>query len=154
MHEAKRSRAKADAENGRTGDSIFRAAISSASNERTSRLWARAALFEPLGWLELHPSSILRFRGGSSGTRRAFCGSGADSSGTHRAFCGSGANSIDTFRVFCGSRTSSSGHPQHSAAPKASKERQKEAKKERQKERPRERNARRNQRRRKPEQTL
>ena len=128
MHEAKLSRAKVEADN-RTGGSIFRAAISSASNQRTSRLWARAALFEPLGWLKLHPSSILRFRGGSSGTRRAFCGSGADSSGTHRAFCGSGADSIGTFRVFCGGGlerpfraicgpgAGSSGHFEPSAAP-------------------------------------
>ena len=80
MHEAKWSRAKVDADNRRTGGSTFRAAISSARNERTSRLWARAALFEhaaapgqaraapvehsaPPGWLERHPSSILRFRG-------------------------------------------------------------------------------------------
>ena len=80
MHEARWSRAKVDADNRRTGGSIFRAAISSARNERTSRLWARAALFEhaaapgqaraapvehpaPPGWLELHPSSILWFRG-------------------------------------------------------------------------------------------
>ena len=80
MHAARWSRAKVDAENGRTGGSIFRAAISSARNERTSRLWARAALFEhaaaprqaraapvehpaPPGWLELHPSSILGFWG-------------------------------------------------------------------------------------------
>ena len=62
MQEARRSRAKVDAENGRTGDSIFRAAISSASNESTSRLWDRAALFKLSGWLELH--------------RRVFCGSG------------------------------------------------------------------------------
>ena len=80
MHEARWSRAKVDADNRRTGVSIFRAAISSARNERASRLWARAALFKhaaapgqaraapvehpaPPGWLELHPSSILRFRG-------------------------------------------------------------------------------------------
>ena len=80
MHEAKWSRAKADADKRRTGASPFRAAISNARNERTSRLWARAALFEhaaapgqaraapvehsaPPGWLERHPSSILRFRG-------------------------------------------------------------------------------------------
>ena len=95
MHEASWSRAKVDADNRRTGGSIFRA-------ERTSRLWARAALFEPLGWLELHPSTILRFRGGC-GTHRAFCGSGADSRGTRRVFCGSGAGS--------------SGHFEPSAAP-------------------------------------
>ena len=47
MHEARWSRAKVDADNGKTRGSIFRAAISSARNERTSRLWARAALFEP-----------------------------------------------------------------------------------------------------------
>ena len=46
MHEAKWSRAKADADKRRTGGSTFRAAISNARNERTSRLWARAALFE------------------------------------------------------------------------------------------------------------
>ena len=63
-----------------------------------------------LGKLERHPSSILRLRGGSSGTRRAFCGSGADSSGTRQAFCGSGADTSDTFRVFCGSGAGSSGH--------------------------------------------
>ena len=45
-HEAKWSRAKADADKRRTGGSTFRAAISNARNERTSRLWARAALFE------------------------------------------------------------------------------------------------------------
>ena len=46
MHEARWSRAKDDADKRRTRGSIFRAAISSARNERTSRLWARAALFE------------------------------------------------------------------------------------------------------------
>ena len=80
MHEAKWSRAEVEADKRRTGGSTFRAAISNARNERTSRLWARAALFEhaaapgqarappvehsaPPGWLERHPSSILRFRG-------------------------------------------------------------------------------------------
>ena len=80
MHEAKWNRAKADADKRRTGGSTLRTAISNARNERTSRLWARAALFEhaaapgqaraapvehsaPPGWLERHPSSILRFRG-------------------------------------------------------------------------------------------
>ena len=46
MHEARWRRAKDDADKRRTRGSIFRAAISSARNERTSRLWARAALFE------------------------------------------------------------------------------------------------------------
>jgi len=46
MHEARWSRAKDDADKRRTRGSIFRAPISSARNERTSRLWARAALFE------------------------------------------------------------------------------------------------------------
>ena len=46
MHEARWSREKDDADNRRTRGSILRAAISNASNERTSRLWARAALFE------------------------------------------------------------------------------------------------------------
>ena len=80
MHEARWSRAKADAGKRRTGGSTFRAAISNARNERTSPLWARAALFghaaapgqaraapvehsAPPGWLERHTSSILRFRG-------------------------------------------------------------------------------------------
>ena len=47
MHEAKWSRAKADPDKRRTGGSTFRTAILNARNERTSRLWARAALFEP-----------------------------------------------------------------------------------------------------------
>ena len=76
MHEARWSRAKDDADKRRTRGSIFRAAISSARNERTSRLWARAALCGS--------------RARSSGPRRAFCGSRAGSSGTRRAFCGSG----------------------------------------------------------------
>ena len=80
MHEAKSSRATVVADNRRTRVSTFRAAISNANNERTSRLLARAALFEhaaatrqaraapvehsaPPGLLERHPSIILRFRG-------------------------------------------------------------------------------------------
>ena len=79
MHEAGWSREKNDADNRRTRGSILRAAISNASNGRTSRLWTRAALFEhavapeqaravpvehsaPPQWIEGHPSSILRFR--------------------------------------------------------------------------------------------
>ena len=79
MHEARWNRAKEDADNRRTRASILRAAISNASNERTSRQWARAALFEhavapeearaaPVEhsalprWLEGHQSSISRFR--------------------------------------------------------------------------------------------
>jgi hypothetical protein len=50
-HEAKWSRAKAVADTRRTGGNIFRAAISSARSERTSRLRARAA------WLDLSPTS-------------------------------------------------------------------------------------------------
>ena len=46
MHEAWWSRAKNDADKRRTRGSSFRAATSSARNERTSRLWARAALLE------------------------------------------------------------------------------------------------------------
>ena len=74
------SRTKVAADNRRTGGSTFRAAIANARNERTSWLWARTALFEhaaaagqaraapvehsaPPGWLERHPSSILRFPG-------------------------------------------------------------------------------------------
>ena len=41
MHEAKMSRARVDADNIRTEDSICRAAISSASYEGTSRLLVR-----------------------------------------------------------------------------------------------------------------
>ena len=93
MHEARWSRAKDDADKRRTRGSIFRAAISSARNERTARLWARAALLEPVapgqaraapversaasgqaraapvahsavpGRLERRPSSILRLQG-------------------------------------------------------------------------------------------
>ena len=84
MHEAKWSRAEVDADKRRTGGSTFRAAISNARNERTSRLWARAALFE-------HAAAPGQARGaGSSGTRRPFCGSRASSSGTRPAFCASG----------------------------------------------------------------
>ena len=46
MHEARWNREKDDADNRRTRASILRAAISNASNERTSPQWARAALFE------------------------------------------------------------------------------------------------------------
>ena len=46
MHGAEWSRAKVEADKRRTGGSTFRAAISNARNERTSPLWARAALFE------------------------------------------------------------------------------------------------------------
>ena len=46
MHEAKWNREKDEADNRRTRGSILRAAFSKASNERTSRLYARAVLFE------------------------------------------------------------------------------------------------------------
>ena len=79
MHEARWNRAKDDAGNRRTRASILRAAISNASNERTSRQWVRAALFEhavapeearaaPVEhsalprWRGGHQSSISRFR--------------------------------------------------------------------------------------------
>ena len=39
--------------------------------------WHFSSMLPLLGRLERHPSSILRFRGGSSGAHRAFCGSGA-----------------------------------------------------------------------------
>jgi hypothetical protein len=79
MHEARWNREKNDADNKRTRASILRAAISNASNERTSRQWARAALSEhtvapeqaralPVEhsalpqWLEGQQSSISRFQ--------------------------------------------------------------------------------------------
>ena len=79
MHEAKWNREKDDTDNKRTRASILRTAISNASNERTSRQWARGELFEhavapeqaraaPVEhsalprWLERHQSSILLFR--------------------------------------------------------------------------------------------
>ena len=72
------NREKDDAGNGRTRASILRAAISNASNERSSRQWARAALFEHAvapeearealvkhsalpQWLGGHQSSISQF---------------------------------------------------------------------------------------------
>ena len=61
--------------------SILRAAISTASNERTSRLWTRAALFE-------HAAAP-----GSSGTRGGFCGF-----------------AVRAFQVNCGSKVGPSPH--------------------------------------------
>ena len=79
MHEAWWNREKNDVDNRRTRASILRAAISNASNKRTLRQWARAALFEhtvaqdqarvapveqsalPRG-IDGHLLSILRFR--------------------------------------------------------------------------------------------
>ena len=98
MHEARWSRAKDDADKRRTRGSIFRAAISSARNERTSRLWARAALFEhaaapgqaraaPVeysaapGQARAAISSHLRPRAGLERPFRTICGSGPSSSG-------------------------------------------------------------------------
>ena len=134
MHEARWNREKDDADNRRTRASILRAAISKASNERTSRQWARAPLFEHAVAPEqarAAPVSILHFRGGSKGTSRAFRGSGADSSGTCRAFCGSGPRSSGHFepavalgqaraaisRASCGSGPDSSSHFKPAAAP-------------------------------------
>ena len=79
MHEARWYREKKDADNRRTRASILRAAISNASNERTSQQWAREALFghdvapeqaraAPVEhsalprWLEGYLSSISRFQ--------------------------------------------------------------------------------------------
>ena len=78
MHEAKWNRAKADPDKGRTGGSTFRTAISNARNERTSRLWARAALFEHAAAPGQARAAAVEQSAapGSSGTRRAFCGSG------------------------------------------------------------------------------
>ena len=45
LHEARWSGEKDDADSRRTRGSVLRAAILSASNESTSCLWARAALF-------------------------------------------------------------------------------------------------------------
>ena len=70
MHEARWNRVKDDAGNRRTRASILRAAISNASNERTSRQWARAALFEHAVASEearaalIEHSALLRCRGG------------------------------------------------------------------------------------------
>ena len=78
-HEARGYRAKDDADNRRTRASILRAVITKANNERTSRQWARMALFEPVvapeearaapvehsalpRWLGGHQSSISRFQ--------------------------------------------------------------------------------------------
>ena len=93
MREARWSRVKDDADNKRTRGSILRAAISSASNERTSRLRERAALFKLTAAPGTeHRQSILRLCGGSSATRFIFFGSVAVSNGTHRTFCGSGTS--------------------------------------------------------------
>jgi len=97
MREARWSRAKVDAENRRTGGNIFRAAISSARNERTSRLWpvehsaapgqARAAPVE-------HSAAPGQTRAAPVEHSAA---PGATSSGTFRVICGSGAGSSDRF---------------------------------------------------------
>ena len=97
MHEAKQSRVKVDAENKRTGDSNFRAAISSARNERTSRLWAGATLLKHCAIpgqtqtaIEHSPgdtsSALFEYsavlgRGGLERPFRASCGSGPGSNG-------------------------------------------------------------------------
>ena len=154
MHEARWSRAKVDADNRRTGGSIFRAATSSARNERTSRLWARAVLLEaaaapaapgqaraapvehsaPPGWLERHPSSILRFRGPGPGQTRAAPVEHSVAPGQTRAALfefsaapGRARAAISShlrlrgglerpFRASCGSGAGSSGHFEPSAA--------------------------------------
>ena len=111
--------------------SILRPASSALSNERTSRQWARAALFEHAVAPERLPSNILHFRGGSKGTSQAFRGSGTDSSGTCQAFCDSWARSSGhcepaaalgqaraaISRASCGSGPGSSGHFKPAAAP-------------------------------------
>ena len=78
---------------------------------------AFSSSLRPQGRLERLLSSILRLQGGSTGTHRVVCGSGADSSGTRRAFCGPEANSSNTFWVFCGYGAGSSGHFEPAAAP-------------------------------------
>ena len=131
MHEAKWSRAKADADKRRTGGSTFRAAISNARNERTSRLWARAALFEhaaapgqaraapvehsaPPGWLERHPSSILRFRARLERHPSSILRLRGR---LERHFSSILRLRERPFRAICGSRVGSSSHFERSAAP-------------------------------------
>ena len=91
MHEARWSRAKDDADKRRTRGQHF----SSGHFERKKRTRLTAV--------------------GSSGTFRACCGSRAGSSGPRRAFCGSGSSG--TRRAFCGSGEAREAPVEHSAAP-------------------------------------
>jgi hypothetical protein len=106
MHEARWSREKYDADNRRTRGSILRAAMSNASHERTSRVWARASLFETAAAI----SSQLRLRARLERPFRANCGSGPRSSGHF-------ARQLQSFRANCGSGPGSSGHFEPTAAP-------------------------------------
>ena len=143
MHEARWRRVKDDADKRRTGGSIFRAAISNARNERTSRLWARAALFE---YAAARAASVEHSavpgqtraapveHSAALGTCRVFCGSEAGSSGhferkqrthlmavgsncTFRACCGYEAGSSGTRRAFCASGVARAAPVNHSAVP-------------------------------------
>ena len=63
MHDAKRNRTKIDADNIKPEDGTFRAAISSANNERTSLLLVRVTLLAFLRCFERHTVSMLWFQG-------------------------------------------------------------------------------------------
>ena len=134
MHEAKWNRAKADADKRRTGGSTFRAAISNARNERTSQLWARAALFEhaaalgqaraapvehsaPQGGLERHPSSILRFRGRLERHPSSILRHWGRLERHFSSILRLGSGLERPFRAICGSGAGSSSHFEPSAAP-------------------------------------
>ena len=133
MHEARWSRAKDDADKRRTRGSIFRAAISSARNGRTSRLWARAAPFEHAaapGQARAAPVE----RSAASGQARAAPVAHSAAPGQARAAHfepsaapGRARAAISShlrprgglerpFRAICGSGPSSSGHMQQIAA--------------------------------------
>jgi len=144
MHEARWSRAKDDADKRRTRGSIFRAAISSARNERTSRLWARAAPFEHAaapGQARAAPIEHSAAReapvehsalpgqaraapveySAAPGQARAAISSHLRPRGRlerpFRAICGSGPSSSGHIRAICGPGAGSSGHFEPSAAP-------------------------------------
>ena len=114
MHEARWNRAKDDAGNRRTRASILRAAISNASNERTSRQWVRVALFEhavapeearaaPVEhsalprWRGGHQSSISRFRSRFERHLSSILRLRATLKRLFRASCGAGPGSSGHF---------------------------------------------------------
>jgi hypothetical protein len=80
--------------------------MSNASHERTSRLWARASLFETAAGI----SSQLQLRASLERPFRANCGSGPRSSGHF-------ARQLQPFRANCGSWPGSSDHFEPTAAP-------------------------------------
>ena len=124
MHEARWNRAKNDAGNQRTRARILRAAISNASNERTSRQWTRTALFEHAvapekaraalvehsalpRWLEGHQASISRFRSRFDRHLSSILRLRGTLERPFRASCGAGPGSSGhfepPFRARCGS---------------------------------------------------